>query len=206
MLFVPTARIADEFIIAARRLLENEVLGVCAPELITTRTTKRDMYFFGYGTYSCLVNDDFSFTQIPKFLHTLSEHARAQLEAKTGQRPGDASPFNNCIISAYEPGFKLAPHIDAHKSKPAMSQEGRIFYYDDILGVVVEADEEGKLYLLDTPNIRDIASGTARKHFIEEEDGTVYLLNGAERLFYHGVSDIKRRRLSIVFTHLRFGS
>eukprot|EP01130_Rhizamoeba_saxonica_P018478 TRINITY_DN9259_c2_g1_i3.p1 TRINITY_DN9259_c2_g1~~TRINITY_DN9259_c2_g1_i3.p1 ORF type:complete len:156 (-),score=21.28 TRINITY_DN9259_c2_g1_i3:29-496(-) len=86
--------------------------------------TFRNTIEFGYS-YHRMSTNDFSYTPEPSFLQELgleivNAYENDQLEHTLDE------PFTNIIVSLYEDGMELEPHIDMHQNHPL--QEG--FYFD----------------------------------------------------------------------------
>ena len=191
----PIVTINAYFISQARTMLEAQVLGSLEGELQNTNGTQRRTYNFGYS-YVRMKTGDRSFTPVPIFLIDLCNHAIKELSKIAGKNLPTADAFNNCIVSVYERGFKLQPHIDVDQAQTTSNGGKYNFYFgDEIIGVVLQADENGRLYLIDN-------KGDPRP--IPERDGTAFLLSGPERRSPHGVSPISSRRISATFRTVHF--
>ena len=104
------------------------------------------------------------------------------------EKPSD---YNSFIISDYHEGFKLQTHIDLNEAM-AMQRNTGYCFDDPIIGIVMIADEQGKLY-----TTADKKTPLTQSEFLPEKDGTVFVLSGCTRDVWHGVSEVKNRRLSL---------
>ena len=187
-MFLPTALIDREFIDYAKTMLRQTVLGSAEIETQNTAKTQRNTYNFGYN-YRRLQKGDRSQTPIPGFLFNLCQKALCGLKRSAGIKLPDASLYTNCIVSVYGPGFKLQPHIDVNQE--LATKRGMDFYFDDnIIGVVLQADRHGSLYLQDHHG---------KSWPVREENGTAFLLSGPTRHCPHGVNEVAVERLSATF-------
>lgn len=160
--------------------------------------TKRQTLNFGYDFVKLRLGDK-RFTPIPLSLQTLCEDAVRSLQRKVDHPLPSAEAFKNCIISIYKHGDKLEPHIDT--DRPGLDKYGFCFG-DDIIGVILEADRNGKFYIQEAPaNSRRPHFDAARAFILPEQDGTAFLLNGEARRspYFHGVSPVDKRRISVTF-------
>lgn len=165
------------------------------------KATKRQTTEYGY-IFRKLRQGDNSFTPFPDELVELCSLALKELSDKTNLKlPSveDIIQRGNCIVSDYETGDELAPHIDYDEARAKCRGEDLSFYFgESIIGVVLEADESGKLYIQPSSKERHHNPHKAQK--IDEQDGSVFLLHGKARHdFEHGVTPISKKRLSVTF-------
>jgi hypothetical protein len=52
--------------------------------------------------------------------------------------------FNNIILSVYEEGFHLEPHIDINST----DHQTNFYFQEEIFGIVIEPDSTGHLYFI----------------------------------------------------------
>ena len=102
------------------------------------------------------------------------------------------------ILSYYGPGFHLEPHVDVNID----NRENDPFYFNEkVYGIVIEPDEEGNLYFVKWDEEGLPPLGLEPVYNLSEKVGSVFCLEGPFRHqpYFHGVSDIKNRRISITF-------
>ncbi len=165
------------------------------------KATKRQTTEYGYVFQKLRQGDD-SFTPFPDELVTLCALALRELGDKTNLKlPSveDITQRGNCIISDYETGDELAPHIDYDKARAKYRGQDLSFYFgESVIGVVLEADESGTLYI--QPSSKERRHNPHKAQKIDEHDGSIFLLNGRARNdFEHGVTPVKEKRLSVTF-------
>lgn len=151
--------------------------------------TRRDTREYGYSFFK-MENGDFSYTPPPEFLNFLGSEICQAL----GHPP---QKFTNIILSFYEKGFHLEPHFDTNSSDPHKGY----FFDENVYGIIIETDPTGHLYF-----IRDDVSLVPQldhehEYFLEEKPGTIFCLQGKYRKipFFHGVTHVSKRRISITF-------
>lgn len=159
--------------------------------------TCRDTREYGYSFFK-MENDDFTYTSPPKFYQELGSYICQAL----GHQPVE---FTNIILSRYEEGFHLEPHIDIHSSETY----GYNFYFDEnVYGIVIEADPTGHLYFInnDTDTIPSLNQEPV--YSLKEFPGTIFLLQGPYRKFpyFHGVTNVSNRRITITFRTVQITS
>lgn len=152
--------------------------------------TYRDTREYGYSFFK-MQQGDFDYLPPPLFFQELGAHICACF----GHDPQE---FTNIILSSYETGFHLEPHIDAHTSH----RYNNCFYFDEkVYGIIIEPDSTGHLYFA-----RDETSFTPPLdlepiYSLEEKSGTIFCLQGKYRMapYFHGVSKVSQKRISITF-------
>jgi hypothetical protein len=186
--------------------ISSEILSQFYPEIIeevekefsrqdTTRT-HRDTREYGYS-YFKMEEGDFSYTPPPAFLSLLGNEVCKAL----GHPPEE---FTNIILSLYEEGFHLEPHIDTH----AGSNTSGYYYDENVYGIIIEADPTGHLYFVrDDVNPRPPLD-LVPIYNLEETTGSIFCLQGDLRMppYFHGVSRVSKRRVSITFRKVIFES
>lgn len=152
--------------------------------------TRRHTRQWGFSYFN-MIRGTFSYEEPPAFLQELG----AAICRTLGHEP---KKFTNIILSRYEAGFHLEPHVDVHEGHV----DAKGFYFNEnVYGIVVEADPTGHLYFvrhegdalpqLDLPHVYDL----------DEKAGSIFCLQGVYRRapLYHAVSEVSRRRISITF-------
>jgi hypothetical protein len=170
---LPTVQLDQSMIDMTRNLVVRTVFNTNAVQRQETAQTIRTTYEFGYN-YMAMKRGDFSFTQIPLFLKNLcAETIQAFNSAGQNSLPSPED-FTNYIISIYQPGFKLQPHVDDHATK--MRSKGKSGYYfgDDVIGVVLKADTQGALYFIESPDDDDPVYDATRAPPLQERDGMAF--------------------------------
>lgn len=166
----------------------------------TTPNTNRLTYNFGYSYFKLQVGDQ-SFVDIPECFINLLQQALNQLNDIAVIRNLDATTYKNCIVSIYGKNDKLEPHIDVVDSPK------RNFYFgDDVIGIVIEPDSEGKFYILKSESSQSPIYNSNTAMHVDEQAGSAFLLGGINRKFpyYHGVSPVAKKRVSITFRTVCF--
>jgi hypothetical protein len=151
--------------------------------------THRDTREYGYSFFQ-MENGDFNYTPPPEFLNALGNeicHAFGH----------PSKEFTNIILSFYDEGFHLKPHIDTNSSSPH-----REYYFDEkVYGIIIEADPNGHLYFIrdDVNTIPPLDCDPI--YSLDEKPGTIFCLQGLYRRapYFHGVSKVSNRRISITF-------
>lgn len=154
------------------------------------KRTRRGTREYGYSFFK-LEKCDFSYIPPPQFLSELGAYICQSL----GHQPHE---FTNIILSLYEEGFHLEPHIDAGYSY----RYGNGFYFDDdVYGIIIEPDTSGQLYFIRHDENSLPAVNLAPSYVLEEKPGTIFCLQGTYRNapYFHGVSTVSKRRISITF-------
>ncbi len=105
-----------------------------------------------------------------------------------------ALDYDNCIVTMYQPGDGIAPHIDRNLTWAQMKEE-RTYYFDEsIIGLIVEPDTVQNLFF-ENPKI-----GESSRFYLEEKPGTAFLFKGTLRHEWkHGLLPVKKGRISMTF-------
>ena len=160
-----------------------------------TERTHRGTREYGYH-YFKLEEGDFSFSPLPGFLNDLGREVCLGLGHGTRD-------FTNVILSVYEEGFHLEPHIDTDFSD---LPKKKYCYGEHVYGLILEADPTGRLYFI-RDDVNLIPSLDLSPFYsVAEKPGGIFCLNGALRRtpYFHGVSKVSRRRISITFRTVHF--
>jgi len=166
-----------------------------------TASTLRETVLYGYDYFSLEENNQ-TFTLIPDYIQTLCQ---ACIDAFGNQHClGEAQDYKNIIISLFKPGYQLEAHTDVASgdqfSDNTIQKPANFYFGDRIIGVILEVDEEGRFYLLESDS--DTYPVKGRLLFeLDEKQGLTYLIcdRFRRRPFYHGVSKVKRFRMSVTF-------
>ena len=97
----------------------------------------------------------------------------------------------------------MEPHIDRHQSM------GKDYFFEDkVYGIIIEPDETGHLYFIKDETNRFPPLDSDPIYSLEEKRGTVFCLQGPYRKapYFHGVSEVSKRRISITFRTVDFSS
>ncbi|MEQ9116057.1 MAG: hypothetical protein RLN62_04620 [Rickettsiales bacterium] len=155
-----------------------------------TNNTKRYISSYGYD-YLKLVNGDSTYTPIPEILLELCKEISYAFQEHSLP---NCERYQNIIVSVYNSGFLLEPHVDVNKESKSLSKPG--FYFGNIvLGVVLKKDETGHLYVShDSDPFTPIMD-------LEEKEGTAFLLQEEFRFrpYLHGVTKTTNERVSVTF-------
>ncbi len=162
-----------------------------------TPTTHRKTYSFGYNYFS-MTDENFFFTHIPDYLTELCQACIDSFPKEYAL--GKGSDYQNVIVSFYEAGYQLEPHVDVDSDRFAEGRPVQFHFGENIIGVVLESDPTGKLYVVKSKN--EALRFKAKKVFeLDEKSGVNYLMRGVYRHkpYYHGVSKVSRSRISVTF-------
>lgn len=162
-------------------------------ELRTRRNTRE------YGLrFFKMLRDDFSYITPPEFYQRLGAHICKAF----GHDPIE---FTNIILSVYEKGCYLEPHVDVNaKDLYVRELDGNApFYFNErVYGIVIEADSTGHLYFVKWEG-KDLVPPLDLKpiYSLKEEAGTIFCLEGDFRQtpYFHGVSPVSNHRITITF-------
>jgi hypothetical protein len=159
--------------------------------------TRRNTREYGFSFFK-LEQDDYTYIPPPDFLQELGAHICSAF----GHPP---QPFTNIIVSLYEEGFHLEPHIDTHA---AMPNRRAYFFTDRVYGIIIEADASGHLFFVKDEEHAIPPLNLEPVYELEEEKGMIFCLEGVLRTapFFHGVTPVTNRRLSITFRSVIFPS
>jgi hypothetical protein len=170
-------------------------------QLQNTTNTLRETYNFGYD-YFAMTNSDYSTTEIPSFLTELCQRC---IEFFADSNLEKYQEYNNVIVSMYYAGYQLEPHIDVDLNDQITDGKKVDFYFgESVLGVVLVPDIEGKFYISEASSDNNPSKPMFKA--LEEEQGTVFLLQGKYRRYpyLHGVSKVKNKRISVTFRTVYF--
>jgi hypothetical protein len=153
--------------------------------------THRATREYGYSFFK-MERGDFTYVPPPQFLQELGAHICRAF--------GDeVVAFTNIIISEYDTGFHLEPHVDVgFKNR----YENCSFYFGDkIYGIVVEADSTGSLYFVRWDEDLHPPLELEPLYSLSEKDGMIFCFQDEIRSapYFHGVSPVSNHRLSITF-------
>jgi hypothetical protein len=198
---IPTAKLDQQNINQVIMHL-NHYKKSTAAKLQNTNATLRETYNFGYD-YFAMTRGDYSSTEIPNFLTDLCQHCIGSFG--NPNHLGNYQEYNNVIVSMYYEGYCLEPHVDVDINDQITDGQKVDFYFgENVLGVVLVADSEGKFYISE-----DSSENYPNKSifsYLDEEEGTVFLLQGKYRRYpyLHGVSKVKNKRISVTFRTVYF--
>lgn len=168
--------------------------------------TSRTTYNFGYN-YFKMQDGDYTFVEIPEFLIDLCKEIIKKFQQSLNITLPDYSLFKNVIVSIYQTGDQLEPHIDVDATKPETTKKPVDFFFgDDVLGVILESDINGHFYLQESSCDLKPLYDSKRAIHLKEEEGMAFLLNGIARRepYYHGVSPVQNKRISITYRTVVF--
>lgn len=201
--FVEVKPVAGELSLPAGRISQ-EILDACKPQVEqllamdvahqkdgrTNRMTRE----YGYS-YFKLEQGDHSYHKPPEFLQELGNQICQALEHP-------ARIFTNVIVSLYEKGYHLEPHIDV-----SLENATNGFYFsEEVYGIIIEADEAGRLYFISHCGEDPPPLNADPVYAVDEKPGTVFCLQGPLRHapFHHAVSTVTNRRISVTFRQVFF--
>ncbi|MCI5052792.1 MAG: hypothetical protein MRY21_06640 [Simkaniaceae bacterium] len=151
---------------------------------------------YGYSFFK-LENGDRCYIPPPHFLQELGAHVCLAL----GEEP---VVFTNIILSQYDEGFYLEPHVDVACDYRYKSSD---FYFDEkVYGLVIDADTTGALYFVKWEGVGRPPLDLKPIYSLEEEAGVVFCLKDQLRHFpyFHGVSKVKNHRITLTFRTVSF--
>lgn len=156
-----------------------------------TERTHRATCEYGYSFFK-MEQGDFTYTYPPAFLQELGEHICRAL----GDEP---EPFTNIILSYYDKGFHLAPHVDVGYHN--RYGECQFYFGEKVYGIVIEADSKGSLYFVQWQKDLTPPLDLEPIYVLPEENGAIFCLKGQWRSipYFHGVSLVANKRISITF-------
>lgn len=105
--------------------------------------THRSLFEFGYK-YTDLIAEKKFFTPIPLVFIKLLEEVLRVLQEVTHLRYNKVNDFTNCILSIYNAGDTLEPHIDV--AQKVTSSNHNFYFGEDVIGIVLKPDSMGKFY------------------------------------------------------------
>lgn len=202
---IPTSKIDLNLVDESLQKIRQETTAVSHQE--ATETTRRDTLSFGYD-YFDMQGAEWPFTPIPDYMVDL---CRACIHSFAGQpfELGQAEDYQNVIISMYKQGRKLEPHADVSVgdkfSDPSTGRLANFYFGENILGVVLETDETGRLYFVKSDEGVYPIKGE-RCFELNEHPGLTYVLRDEGRYhpYYHGVSPVSNSRISVTFRTVHF--
>jgi hypothetical protein len=193
---LPTAKLDQSRITVALKYL-NHYRKTAVAKKQNTQHTLRETFNFGYDYFS-MADGDHTKTAIPDYLKELCQYC---IDAFGEQHQlDDHQKYENVIVSIYHAGYCLEPHMDVDISDNITDGKEVDFYFgENVLGVILQPDIEGKFFITETNNMSEL-------NHLNEEVGTVYLLNGKYRRqpYFHGVSKVKDLRISVTFRSVIF--
>lgn len=169
--------------------IQNELSKVFASQ--NDQRTVRNTREYGYSFFK-MEQGCFDFEAPPSFLIELGKAI-----CRAFNHP--EKEFTNIILSRYEEGFHLEPHVDV--SDVYRCGEAPFYFDEEVYGLILEADETGHLYFVEWNEPGRPPLDLEPVYEVKEEKGTLFCLKGLSRNppYYHGVSDVKKRRLSLTF-------
>lgn len=195
---IPTAKLDQHNINYVIEQL-NYYKKTATANLENTSNTLRKTYNFGYN-YFAMTSGNYSATEIPNFLKDLCQYCIESLGNSAYLE--NSEKYKNVIVSMYDAGYCLESHVDVDINDQFTNGKKVDFYFgENVLGVVLVPDCEGKFYL-----IKSGATTFSADSLLNEEAGTVFLLNGKYRRYpyLHGVSKVKTQRISVTFRTVYF--
>lgn len=105
-----------------------------------------------------------------------------------------ADDYDNCIVTIYQAGNGIAPHIDRNYEWANRSRDRKYYFDESVIGLIVEPDTVQSLYFED-PKV-----GEKSRFYLEEKSGTAFLFKGVLRNEWkHGLLPVERERISMTF-------
>lgn len=199
-------KVIDNFLVPETVMLPAELVGLVKDfahdafvqgqnsHVQSDERTQRHTIQYGYN-YFDLEAGGREYIEPPEFLVDVGHSILAAFSH-------DKPAFSNYILSFYQPGYHLEPHVDAGQSKGAIKSQD--FYFEEgVYGLVLEADPTGQLYFVHYEGEGVPPLDLPLVYSLPEQSGLAYLLNGKARYvpYWHGVSEVTRRRISITFRH-----
>lgn len=203
MLSIPVKKLNAQAINNCNKWLESYLKTKPHQELQVTPYTNRKTISFGHD-YFKLAENDRTFTEIPECLVKL---CKGLVESFSEQyNLPDYEKFTNVIISIYDKGYKLEPHVDVSHLNMAVGDKPVNFYFGEhVIGVILKADKVGHLYITQSLN-NEKPHNQSPILELQETTGLGYLLTGQLRYkpFYHGVTSVKNLRISVTYRTVEF--
>jgi hypothetical protein len=105
-----------------------------------------------------------------------------------------AEDYDNCIITIYQPGNGIAPHIDRNFEWSSKNENRKYYFGESIIGLIVEPDTVQSLYF-ENPEV-----GEKSRFYLDEKPGSAFLFQGSLRnQWKHGLLPVERERISMTF-------
>jgi len=153
--------------------------------------TKRNTREYGYSFFK-MENNNFDYASPPLFFQKLGEHICEAFGHPKVE-------FTNIILSVYESGYYLEPHVDVNDKD--RYGDAQFYFGEQVYGLIVEADETGHLYFVEWHDGLKPPLDLAPVYTVNEEPGSIFCLEGGFRKspYFHGVSNVSQKRISITF-------
>lgn len=134
---------------------------------------------------------------IPPFVSEIRDRLFEVFQSRMHE--GDrAEDYDNCIITIYQSGDGIAPHIDRNLEWANKREERKYYFDESIIGLVIEPDSLQSLYF-ENPKV-----GEASRFYLDEKRGTAFLFQGPLRNEWkHGLLPIAHRRVSMTFRKVK---
>jgi len=143
------------------------------------------------------------FSNPPPAISLLFDYARQALLKSHGASISIPENFDNCILSCYQTGDQLQPHIDIDEKS---YQDGRTAFYfgEPIIGLVLQSDSTGCLYLQHHTGASIPVYDPETAAHLEEKNGLAFIFTHEARHapYYHGVSPVTNSRISLTYRTL----
>lgn len=165
--------------------------------------TKRITINFGYSFIELEQNKK-KYIEMPQEIEALKQAAFKKVCSQV-PKVKDASFFDNVIITIYEKGHFLEPHVDVDADDTKAPP--RNFYFEDpILDVILVPDETSSLSFTyhDKPGKPSMSDPVILKAI--EKKGEVCILEGKLRSkpYFHYVPPASKLRISVTFRKVTF--
>lgn len=203
MISIPVKKLNAQVINNCNKWLKSYLKTMPHQELQVTPYTNRKTISFGHD-YFKLAENDRTFTEIPEYLLQLCKELVESFSAQ--YKLPNYKKFTNVIISIYNKGYKLEPHVDVSHLNMTVGDKPVNFYFGEhVLGVILKADQEGHLYIIQSKN-NEKPHSLSPILKIDEITGLGYLLTGQLRYkpYYHGVTSVKNLRISVTYRTVEF--
>lgn len=171
-----------------------DIMGEVAKEFVQQNDarTQRNTREYGYSFFKML-QGDFSYASPPPFFQELGAHICKAF----GHEPIE---FTNIILSYYEEGFHLEPHVDV--SVQDLYGNAPFYFDENVYGIVIESDPTGHLYFVKWEGDGlMLPLDLEPLYSLTEFPGIAFCLQGEFRKtpYFHAVSRVSHRRISITF-------
>lgn len=105
-----------------------------------------------------------------------------------------AEAYDNCIITIYQSGNGIAPHVDRNFEWASKNEKRKYYFDDSIIGLIVKPDIVQSLYF-ENPNDEEQS-----RFYLKEKAGFAFMFQDSLRNEWkHGLLPVTQERISMTF-------